>query len=352
MTVPEEKGPEIAVVLGAFHREAFLPRAVHSVLQQTIPRDRFEVVVVKNYVDERLDRSLARQGVTTIRDSEPRIGRWLLHAVRTTRAPLIAFLDDDDEWEPDRLARVLEVFREHPEVGFYRNRVRVVDRQGEAVPQERWRRLESDLNFDTTGPVLIPPGPKEGLAELASEHTRVTFNSSTMVVRRELLEGAWEETFARTQLPDLALFLVAALGPYGLFLDDRRLTRFRRYEGNVTLRSGWLDEAARSYREGANLAAACDRPDFESWLGHEAVQYEHQFRASRLFERMGRRAPRKDVARLAAGYFRFYLRHPAGRTAFIDFGMTELYGLAYCFAPTLARRVRAARNPMIMPGAS
>jgi glycosyltransferase involved in cell wall biosynthesis len=352
MSTAAAEDPKVAVIIGAFHRETFLPRAVRSVLGQTLPRDRFEVVVVKDFAHEALDRSLRAEGVTTIRDADPRIGRWLLRAVRATRAPLIALLDDDDEWEPERLARVVEVFGDHPEMGLYRNRVRVIDRDGGPVPTENWRRLESDVAFDATGPLLIPPGPKEGIVELASVRTRVTFNSSTMVVRRELLEGAWGDAFARTQLPDLALFLAAALGPYGLFLDDRRLTRFRRYDGNVTLRSAWLGEAARSYREGAELARARGRPDFESWLGATAVSYERQFRAKELFERMGAGASRTDVARLTAAYLRFYLRHPAGRRAIVDVGTTELYGLAYCVAPGLTRRARAARGPGPTGGAS
>lgn len=344
--------PEVAVIIGAFRRTEFVPRAVRSVFAQTLPRDRFEVVVVKDFVDDALDRSLAADGVTTIRDGDPRIGRWLLRAVRATTAPLLAFLDDDDEWEPERLDRATDVFRSHPEVGFYRNRVRVIDRSGDAVPPERWRRLESDLAFDATGPVLVPPGPKADLVEFASVRTRVTFNSSTMVVRRELLEGEWEVAFAKTQLPDLALFLGASLGPWGLFFDDRRLTRFRRYDGNVTLRSAWLGEASRSYWEGSELARAHHRPDFVRWLFDAAVQYERQFRAGELFELIGRRAPRRQVARRAGGYLRFSVQYPAVSRAVADLGRTELYALAYCLAPGWTQQLRRNRAPPSVSGAA
>ena len=344
--------PEVAVIIGAFRRREFLRQAVRSVLAQTLPRDRFEVVVLKDFLDDELDGALAADGVTTIQDTEPRIGRWLLRAFRATTAPLIALLDDDDEWEPDRLARAVAVLHEHPEVGLYRNRVRVIDRHGAPVPADRWRRLESDLAFDVSGPVRIPPGPKAGLVEFASVRTRVTFNSSTMVVRRELLEGAWGEAFATTQLPDLTLFLVAALGPSGLYFDDRRLTRFRRYDGNVTLRSGWLAEASRSYREGADLARAHHRADFENWLRAAAAQYGRQFRASELFESIAANGSRAHVARLTAAYLGFSVRHPTGRGGIGDVGATGIYGLAYCLAPGMTRRARAARTPAVEPRAS
>jgi glycosyltransferase involved in cell wall biosynthesis len=350
--MPPSSRPEVAVVIGAFRRERYLPHAVRSVLAQTIARDRFEVVVLKDFTDDRTDRSLAAEGIVTIRDADPRIGRWLLRAVGATTAPLIAFLDDDDEWEAGRLERVLEVFQEHPEVGFYRNRVSVIDARGEPVPGERWRRLESDAAFDASGPVLMPPGTKEGLAALAFEQTRVTFNSSTMVVRRSLLEGTWGDAFARTQLPDIALFLSAALGPLGLFLDDRRLTRFRRYDGNVTLQPAWLAEAARSYREGADLARTHHRPDLASWLDVRAIAYDRQFRAGKLFGRIRAGGSRREVACLTAGYLRFCWRHAGGRAAMMELGSTGAYGLAYCLAPALTRRMQVARSPVPGPSAS
>jgi glycosyltransferase involved in cell wall biosynthesis len=70
--------PDVAVVIGAFGRQKYVAQAVDSVLAQTLPRARYEVVVIKDFSDEPLDRSLASRGVTTILDAEPRIGRWLL----------------------------------------------------------------------------------------------------------------------------------------------------------------------------------------------------------------------------------------------------------------------------------
>jgi glycosyltransferase involved in cell wall biosynthesis len=336
--------PEIAVVVGAYRRREFLLRAVRSVLAQTIGRDRVEVLVTKDFVDPAIDADLAHEGVAATVDSDPRIGTWLGRAVRSTRAPLVAFLDDDDEFEPDRLAHVLDVFRDHPEVGFYRNRVRVIDGEDRPVPPDRWRVLETDAAFDTSGPVVFPADRREGLVEFAFRTTRSTFNSSTMVVRRAVLDGPGAELFARTQLPDLALFLAGAFAPFGLYFDDRRLTRYRFYGGNVTHRVPWLAEAARCHREGATLAEALGRSDFAAWLGDEAVHYERLYRAGTVLERIGGRASRAEVARLSADYLRFLGRQPAERRAGMDVWAPEVYGMTYCIAPVLARRLRSVRR--------
>ena len=336
--------PEIAVIIGAYRRKEYLLRAVRSVRAQDIPRDRYEVFVTKDFADPVIDAELAREGIASHVDADPCIGTWLGRAVRATHAPLLTFLDDDDEFEPDRLERLLAVFRDHPEVGFYRNRVRVIDAEDRPIPLERWRKIESDSAFDTSGPVLLPPGARSKLVEFAFLTTRSTFNSSTMALRRDLFDGPSAELFARTQLPDLSLFVAAALSSSALYFDDRRLTRYRFYGGNVTHRVSWLAESSRCHREAADLARSFGQPELAAWLAELAVHYERMYRAGRVMDQIGAQDSRGTVARLSAEYLRFLGRHPSERSIRLDVWAAEAYGLAYCVAPALARRMRTARR--------
>ncbi len=136
--------PEVAVIVGAYSRGTYVLDAVRSVLDQTVARDRVETLVIKNFRDDSLDSALAHDAVATLLDGTERIGTWLLAAVRATRAPLVTFLDYDDRYMPERLARVLEVFHDHPEVGFYRNRIELVDPDDRPVPRESWPPRASD----------------------------------------------------------------------------------------------------------------------------------------------------------------------------------------------------------------
>lgn len=336
--------PDIAVIIGAYRREPYLLRAVRSVLDQTLPRERYEILVTKNFHHDAIDGTLAELGVASRFDDDPVIGPWLLRAVEATHAPRIAFLDDDDEFEPDRLERVLAVFADHPEVGFYRNRVRVIDGSGAPVPPDRWRTHEVDASFDATGPVLVAAGEKDRTLPLARE-THVTFNSSTMVVRRELLEGPSRAAFEGTQLPDLALFLAGTISPYSLYLDDRRLTRFRFYGENVTHRVRWLGHAAESHARFASVARAFRRDDLAAWFDHESVHFERLYLGGRIVEAIDSGADRRRVTRLTAEYLRFLARHPGERAATLDVWGAVAYGLLHLASPSLARRAHAARRP-------
>lgn len=336
-------GPEISVVVGAYRRSAFLGPAVRSALAQTLERERFEVVVTKTFDDPELDEEFRRAGVVLREDHEPRLGRWLRRAVAAARAPVVAFLDDDDEFEPERLARIAELFRAHPDLGFYRNRVRVIDDGGGLVPPERWRPHESDAAMDASGPVYRPAREKAGLWEFGLVTARSAFNSSTMAIRRELLDGEVGDAFEPTHQPDLFLFLSGIVAPYGMFLDDRRLTRYRYHGRNMTHTLATLAEWPRSHREMEVIARCAGETAFADWLAHEAVHFERMFQADRLMLRIGEGAERREIARLTEEYFRFLGAHPAERAWRLDNWAAGLYGLGYVGARPVTRPLARAR---------
>ncbi len=335
--------PEIAVVIGAYDRREFLRAAVESVLRQTLSRDRFEIVVTKNFADEALDARLAQERVVTLRDSDPKIGSWMLRAVGASEAPLVAFLDDDDEYEPDRLERVLAAFAEHPEIVYYRNRVRVIDRAGAPVPEARWRGHELDPALDAPGPVLLGAEDEAARLDLGLARGHGSFNSSTIVVRRELLAGANGERLRTVQLPDSAMYILAALGPHSILLDPARLTRFRFYDLNVTHRIPWLRVAAEEYRSLGEYAAATQHPRFARWLRGEGDHYDRLYHGGRIVESVAQDVPRRAVAALSAQYLRYLNDHPRERALTLDVWGAAGYGAGYLVSRRLARRVMRIR---------
>ncbi|MGB6500139.1 MAG: glycosyltransferase family A protein [Thermoplasmata archaeon] len=335
--------PEIAVVLGAYHRTDYLLKALGSLADQTLPRDRFEVVAIKNFRHPEIDRALEAFGATILFDEEPQIGRWLRHAVNRSTAPIVTFLDDDDEFEPERLERVAAVWRAHPDLGFYRNRVSVIDGAGRAVPAERWRVHETDAGFDLLGPVLVRADGKAGLVDLATRRTTSTFNTSSMAIRRELLHGELGDAFEGTQLEDSFLFLAGVLSPFAMFLDDRRLTRFRYYGGNVSSTVRWLSQAADSHRAMSALAARRGNAEFAGFHAREEVHYTRMSLGATLIGRIRDGGARREVARLTTEYLRFLGQHSQERTASADVWAAGVYGLAYPVLPFVTRRIANSR---------
>src|SRR6185369_4042772 len=98
--------PDVSVIIPTFDRAALLPRALDSALSQAGPS--LEVIVADDGSADATAEVLSRYAV------DPRVRvLFLAHggvcrarnaAVAEARAPLLAFLDSDDEWLPGKLA--------------------------------------------------------------------------------------------------------------------------------------------------------------------------------------------------------------------------------------------------------
>src|SRR3982750_2709806 len=108
----------IAVLLPVHNRADVLPRAIESVLAQTLQE--FELVVVDDGSTDNsvaVAKSFADERVKVIELRQNRGGNAARNAgVRAATAPLIAFLDSDDVYLPQKLERVVEEFQRRPEL--------------------------------------------------------------------------------------------------------------------------------------------------------------------------------------------------------------------------------------------
>lgn len=116
----------VSVVIPVYNKRRYLLRAVESVLAQTLTG--FELIVVD---DGSTDDSF--EVMQTVADC--RLRRiWQLNAgvsaarntgIKLARAPLVAFLDADDSWDPDFLDAMLALRRQYPDAGLYASAYRV-----------------------------------------------------------------------------------------------------------------------------------------------------------------------------------------------------------------------------------
>lgn len=113
--------PSVSVVIPTFNRREQLARALASVLQQTRPVD--EIVVVddgstddtREMLDEFV-RQHADMAVLVIRQENRGASAARNAGMKAASGGLIAFLDDDDVWLPQKTERQLSVFAADPQL--------------------------------------------------------------------------------------------------------------------------------------------------------------------------------------------------------------------------------------------
>ena len=115
LTIPAR----VSVVITTYNYERFVAAAIESVLRQTVRPD--EIVVVDDGSTDATAAVVARyaaRGVRYIRQANAGPGAARNRGIRETRGDLIAFLDADDRWLPDKLARQLAHLRRYPAAGL------------------------------------------------------------------------------------------------------------------------------------------------------------------------------------------------------------------------------------------
>jgi glycosyltransferase involved in cell wall biosynthesis len=98
--------PPIAVVIPAYTGAIYLRETIASVLAQTVPVQ--EVLVVDDgSADQSANLAEGLPKTRIVRQANTGVGGAFNFGVAETTAPLLAFLDHDDLWTPDRIERQL-----------------------------------------------------------------------------------------------------------------------------------------------------------------------------------------------------------------------------------------------------
>ena len=152
--------PAVSVIIPTYNRQSLLSDAIESVLAQTI-RD-FELVIVDDGSTDGTAGRVERQA-----DCDRRIryvamehlgcpGAARNRGVGESRAPLIAFLDSDDIWKPQKLERQVMLHRESDVMLSHTREVWL--RNGRVVSQKSQTHARSgDLFADSLRKCVIGP---------------------------------------------------------------------------------------------------------------------------------------------------------------------------------------------------
>lgn len=191
----------VSVIIPAYRAAPTIGRALDSLLAQTRPPD--EIIVVDDGSPDDLAGALAPYAGrhTLVRQENGGAASARNRGLEHARGQFIAFLDADDYWEPDKLARQLALFQKYPEVGL------VASRCFEQEPGGP-RRLPVDAAPPIYDRVLAVTG------EAAFEAATWVLTSTVLVRRSTLGHHRFDTRLRTAQDRDLWVRLVNAAPAY------------------------------------------------------------------------------------------------------------------------------------------
>jgi len=187
----------VSVVIPAYRASGTICRAIDSVLDQT--HQPLEILVIDDESPDDLAPVLRRYGtrVTYVRQPHGGAAAARNRGIGLARGDLVAFLDADDWWMPDKLERYVIVFQEHANVGLAASRYIIQDTEGTTARTAGNEERCCDRVIRARGADAL---------KLARNIT-----TPTVVARRHLLiEHRFDETLSTAEDRDLWIRLLMA----------------------------------------------------------------------------------------------------------------------------------------------
>lgn len=317
MTMPEILCPLVSVITPTYDHKAFIGPCIESVLRQTYSN--WEQVIID-------DGSADGTGGLIARYKDPRIryvyqenqgpfelARTYNRALSLAKGELIAILEGDDFWPPDKLAALVPVFFDEEIVLAY-GEAADVNANGR---EQRKKSLSTRFRGQLPHPVLFndPVGTATRYMLLAEGRSLVS--PSTVLIRRSSLEAIGGFQYAGAlPLTDYPTFIELSLLGKFHYLPQTMGYR-RRHQESVTVRhtqaihenvSRFAMKFLENYRDKIDLSPERLREIERSWRGGERMLH---FSEGRLFLLQGKWAEARRQFRMVLKSKGFVVRMAA-----------------------------------------
>ena len=274
----------VSVVIPAYNSEEFIGEAISSVLAQTLRVS--EIIVVDDGSSDRTAAVAEKLGAVVVRQEHGGISVARNAGIRAAKHEWIAFLDADDTWEPRKIEYQFAAIRRYPDVGLVSCDL---SQWLHGAPVSETVPEVNSVAVNDAPMVYIPQAQGAFLID------RMTYNSPTMLIRRELLfsVGLFDEQVRYVEGVECYLRVIARCP---IVLVELPLVRQRLHQQNtsansVEMRLSWIEMVDRlkteseKYPPGAAEALAKDMSGQFIPLGRTLLDNGRMREARNLFLR-------------------------------------------------------------------
>ena len=214
--------PYISVIIIAHNRKEFLKYAIESAINQTLKKNEYEIIVIKNFDDPDVDKLFKESNIISIKSSdESLVGEDLATGIDLSRGEVIAFLDDDDTFLENKLEVIYGLFHKNEKIVYYHNAQIFKSLDGSNEPKLKNFRACFPTNYLILHFKKIVR--KYGLGPLI-------FNISSISIRRSHYIKYIDALKSLTYHTDDFFFFVGLDTDGTYYLDNRKLTVYLRHK--------------------------------------------------------------------------------------------------------------------------
>jgi len=238
--------PKATVLITAYNRKQFILDAVRSALNQTAAHDEYEIIVVKNYVENSIDEFLSSNNILKVYSDKENQVTFTLDGLRLARGEIIIFLEDDDRFLPTKIERVISRFNQRPSLIYLHNNFKEIDESGKTRSRHILKQASKEILIDTSN-------LKQRTTPALFQYFAF-YNTSCISLRREPFMELLSKYPDLNESPtDLHFYFISLLSGYEIMFSNALLNEYRvhfdsRTFGNFEITNSKIEEMER-YRK-------------------------------------------------------------------------------------------------------
>ena len=211
------ENPFISVIITAYNRKEFILEALQSAVNQTLKRDKYEIICIKNFKDAKIDRYIKDKGIINVLKNHATIGEYLYIATKKSHGEIIVFLDDDDIFDNRKLSRVYGLLKSS-DIEYYHNNI------------------TKEKEFINTVKL-----EEKALKITADEYTKKynilhssAFCMSAIAIKKILMQKYLKEVVNLKGNPDCFSLSISLANKANILIDNNKLTFYRVHGNNIS----------------------------------------------------------------------------------------------------------------------
>ena len=178
----------------------------------------YEIIVVKNFSNDTIDEQLDGRNVKLIDSQNVSLGGKLSEAIGLAKGHVICVLEDDDEFELNRLERIKSVLEAINGSCMYSNARKLIDENGNIIEYHRYSRFIGSKDAEIE--IISPENAKV-------RHDIPRHNLSSMAITKSTLEKYRMSFDSINFALDIYVACIALRENSTIVVDSYKLTKYR-----------------------------------------------------------------------------------------------------------------------------
>ena len=219
-----KNNPYISIIIIAYNRKEFLLDAFNSALNQTLDRSKYEIIVTKNFRDNKIDSYIKKNGGKLVFFDKPGIGPRIADALKYANGEVICFLEDDDLFTNEKLELVYRLFKDNKALAYYRHNYCAIDENGKILKGFKYGISNKKLYFNQ----------KDRSEVYRFILGNLYFNTSTTCIKKAIILKQKNNLNKLFYNPDDFWAYSSLSSGFHLLCDVRVLSKYRIHNNNIS----------------------------------------------------------------------------------------------------------------------